>query len=185
MKDYLFNKAYEFYPKQLNGLDKTYMLSKEIKNLKDNAEKMIKLEYPNWLETIGKLKIEFNQFQFLDKSNFTLNQPSLALQVILKKNDSHVNSFSFYVSLLIPYYYYTICKYDRKLNEFELEEVIINPNNELKINLIVCFLDKEINKKRLSKKKLNLIIPELSFETIQKGDFKVMNAFFNHKHILI
>lgn len=53
------------------------------------------------------------------------------------------------------------------------------------MNMINNFVKQEIDKELLSEEYLNLIIPELSFETIEMNNFKICNAFFNHNHTFI
>ena len=184
MKDYLLNKAYYFFPKNIFGLDDNYMQQAEIKKLNIHIKKAIQNEYEIWKEIIR----EFNsnsKYIAIDYTNFLLNQPSLHLKIVIENDGRFLKIFNLYSSLVIPYYYFSENKYDNSEKLYVGKEVVNDSNNmDNELTKIIYDLELKFDKKILHEKFLNLKIPNISFETIQEGDFTVMNAFFNSKHII-
>jgi hypothetical protein len=183
MREYLLNTAYYFFPKNIIGLDDNYMQQDEIQKLNNHLKKSIENEYKIWKNII----FEFNKnskYNAIDYTNFLINQPSLHLKIVIKNDGRFLEIFNLYSSLVIPYYYFSENKYDNFEKLYVGKAIVNNQNNrDEELIKIINTIALKFDKQMLQEKYLNLKIPQISFETINEGDFTVMNAFFNHKHI--
>jgi hypothetical protein len=176
MEKYLFKKAYNFFPKHIYGLDENYMQQIEIEKLKKHLKKAIDKEYIVWCEILNDVRKK--NYNILDYTNFSLNQPSLHFKIILEKDEHSSKIFSFYSSLIIPYYYYSVGMYDnfqKLFVDIEINKNIAHPE----LIEIVKEIGLKFKKDIIDEKHLYIKIPDISFDNIEEGNFTVMDAFFN------
>ncbi|MCX2680582.1 hypothetical protein OOZ15_11575 [Galbibacter sp. EGI 63066] len=183
MKSYLRNEAYKYYPKGVNGLDDTYMKRKEIKNLKEQVGLTSKKEYGEWVTLINKFNNQ-SHLNAIDKTNFTINQSSMALQIILKSERKFSLVFSCYCSFLIPYFYFIETIHDSS-TRLILDYQNINRVTDKDIKRLINNIKLQFGRKIMNEDYLFFNIPNLSFETIPFGKFNVQKAFFNSKHLML
>lgn len=176
MEKYLLKKAYNFFPKHIYGLDENYMQQIEIEKLKKHLKKNIDKEYHIWCEILDHFRKK--NYNIIDYTNFSLNQPSLHFKIILEKDEKFSKIFNVYSSLIIPYYYYSVKIYDnfqKLFVDIEINKNIIDPG----LIEIVKEIGLKFKKDIIDEKHLYLKIPDISFDNIEEGNFTVMDAFFN------
>lgn len=182
MKNYLFNEAYTFFPKKIFGLDEKYQEQIEIQRLKTQMKFSIDNEYSEWENFINQIKRK--KYDVFDYTNFLLSQPSFHLKISIEKEEQFLKTFNLYSSFVIPYFYYSVNIYDN----FDKVNTNISINNPKDIDSeIIEFINQfslQFKKTIIDEKYLNLKIPDISFETVEEGNFTVMNAFFNSNILL-
>lgn len=177
----MLERAYEFYPKNIEGLNDAYNEQIEIINLISKSEEVVKNEYKKWIEFIGKLNSFFENKIIIDKTIFFISQPSFSVQ-ISDKNEAF--SYNIYLSFLIPYYYVSNLNHHSSDPTIEMDsncDKVYNKEIDELHKLINTFFKVQI----FPKSALNEIVSDISFETIPANSFTFRNAFFNKKNILI
>lgn len=177
----MIEKAYEFYPKNIDGLNPLYNKSPQVSNLVSESKNSVEINYTNWIQFIEKLRTLFKEKTIIDKTSFFISQPSFSLQISDKSESFHYNV---YLSFLIPYYYISkLNKYDNsRICEIEVNTEKIYDVEKKDFNKIINeFFVVQIFPKNI----LKIKVPNVSFETISQKKFTLKNAFFNKKNTLI
>lgn len=179
----ILKKVYKFYPKNINGLDDAYFKSKEIISNKKRSNKVIKEDYNIFLDILIDFNNSNKNLRVLDRTNFNLSQPSFVLQIDLCINDKTKKVFNLYFSLLIKRFYYNIIEYD--LSKKNLKTLSVNDKKSLdgSILFLIDNIKNKLNGKLFCESNLDIIVPEVSFETI--NNFTARNAFFNNKELIL
>jgi hypothetical protein len=181
LEEKLLNIAYGFYPKNIEGLDSSYNRQKEILKLISVSEEAISNEYKKWGDFQNQLSKSFNKEKIIvDRTTFFISQPSFGVQLTEIKNNV---SYNIYLSFLIPFYYISKLKYSNGIiiEEDNNPSEIYDTNSKILEDLLTSYFDVVLFPKTL----MEVIVPNVSFETIPSGEFTFRNAFFNKKNIII
>ncbi|WP_264536016.1 hypothetical protein [Flavobacterium sp. N1736] len=187
----LLNLAYLFYPKNICPWDQNqlYLQTQEHKRLQSTIDFFNSDENKKLRDDI---KIEFEEDLILkDFEDFSrLDSQDRCFKFFLNIFEGgKLHSITLYLSVICPYYVIVQMQHPPEpffsksiIEKLEQENTDIRKMKDLILD-IETIVESKLSYKKFPEKMLNVIIPDISFQGIYLGYFKMYNAFFNNENI--
>ena len=183
--DILYDLVYSYYPKSISFRNEKelYASSPQFKLFQKrlNAQSHYFKSIENLLFSTSK---ELNsEMIFRNSSRFSWFDRAYNFQYI-KRANNFIQCICVNISVLIPYYTVYVVEVKLKTNSSEWTD---KPTRNIKlekfdynqeVSLIGSKIEQELKLRAFPSKAFDLIIPDISFQDIEAGNFTLFNAYF-------
>ncbi len=174
------------------NINAKYQESVEAKKLK----KLIREQLNNPLDKIEAIinsLVINNGIKLINATNLTMGDRAYNLQFSRFLTNEKFQPICFVISLLAPYYYYYIIDismnnpfvpngYKWEKNNGRNKEFELDTKFKEIINIVSKEIEATLNYKKFPEKLIDKIIPDISYQNIEIGNFTYFNAFFLNEY---
>ncbi len=188
IENQLKNIAYLFYPKDICNINEKekYIFSDEFKRLSFvlNSFYLINSNLIPKDKLMSCFQLNSLTKEIQDKSILNIDR-CLTFEIEIIENDNKLVKICLYVSLIVPYYSVYVLENEISLTPYKWLTIpkrnkILEKNKyDAYIQIISSIVEEVTMFNKFPEQLGKIILPEISYQDITKGNFTLFNAFFN------